>query len=496
MAHRKIKTSVLQDVLFKISALFWPVLGNSFLTYAARTTPPTACCDQLPLVIYCAAMTSKLLCLALLATALHSPQLAPPNFEDQGRSVVMEMVARHFDKVEAMFDERVTAALPVEKLAESWDKLIERAGEFKSIEKVRSEEKQGYQVVYVTTAFERRRRAVIVVFDTKGRIVQFTSAPAESIEPWVQPAYAHNDKFHEREVTVGSAPWELPGTLTLPNGPGPFPAVMLVHGSGPNDRDESIGPTKMFKDLAWGLASSGIAVLRYDKRSRVHGKEMSAQANGFTVNEEVDEDARTAVALLAKQPEIQPKRIFVVGHSLGGMMAPRIAEGDSQIAGLIIMAGTPRPMEDLLVEQVRYTVGLSGKTTPQGEKLIAQAEKAAADMRNPDLKPGMTVDFMGVPLPASYVLDLRAYHAAETASRLKIPILVMQGDRDYQVVAADLNGWKQALEKKSTVTFKTYPALNHFFMPGTGPSSDAEYLKPNHMLETVVEDIAGWIVKH
>jgi len=441
-------------------------------------------------------MIVKIVCLSLLATALPAPQLAPPNFEDQGRTVVLEMAARHFDKVEAMFDERVTAAMPVEKLAQSWDKLIEQSGDFKSIEKVRSEEKQGYQVVYVTTVFERRRRAVIVVFDTKGRIVQFTSAPAESIEPWEQPGYAHNDKFHERDIQVGSSPWELPGTLTVPNGAGPFSAVVLVHGSGPNDRDESIGPNKMFKDLAWGLASNGIAVLRYDKRTRVHGKEMVALASGFTVNEEVVDDARAAVALLAKQPEIQPRRIFVVGHSLGGMMAPRIADGDPQIAGLIIMAGASRPLEDLLVEQVRYSVGLSGKTSPEGEKQIARAEKTAADMRNPDLKPGMTVDFMGIPLPAAYVLDLRAYHPAETASRLKVPILVMQGDRDYQVGAADLNVWKQALGKKSTVTLKSYPALNHFFMPGAGPSSDAEYLKHNHVLEAVVEDIAGWVFQH
>jgi uncharacterized protein len=103
---------------------------------------------------------------------------------------------------------------------------------------------------------------------------------------------------------------------------------------------------------------------------------------------------------------------------------------------------------------------------------------------------------MGIPMPASYVLDLRGYHAAETATRLKVPILVLQGDRDYQVRAADLNGWKQALEKKSTVTFKTYPALNHLFMPGVGPSSDAEYLKPNHVPEDVVQDITAWIVKH
>lgn len=383
-------------------------------------------------------MTSTLLCVVLLATALRSPQLAPPSFEEQGRNVVMEMAARHFDKVEAMFDERITAAFPVEKLAQSWDKLIEQAGEFKSIEKVRSEEKQGYQVVYVTTVFERSRRAVIVVFDTKSRIVQFTSAPAESIEPWKQPAYAHNDKFHEREVQIGSAPWELPGTLTLPNGPGPFPAVVLVHGSGPNDRDESIGPNKTFKDLAWGLASRGIAVLRYDKRSRVYGKEMMAAPN-MTVNEEVVEDARIAVALLAKQPEIQAKRIFVIGHSLGGMMAPRIAEGDRQIAGLIIMAGTTRPLEDLLVEQVRYTVGLSGKITPEGEKAIARAEKTAAEMRKPQSETGYDRRFHGLN-PACLV---RPRPACVSRCRNRV---AAQGPHSGNARRSRLPGWHSRLE--------------------------------------------------
>ncbi len=408
----------------------------------------------------------------------------------------MDLMARHFDKVTSLFDERMAAALPVDTLAKRWDAIIQLSGEFLAIESIRSEEKQGYQVFYVTCAMEHRRQAVIVVFDTKGRIAQFNSVSADTLEPWIEPSYVTRYNFHEFGVEIGSSPWQLTGTLTVPHRPGQFPAVVLVHGSGPNDRDETIGPNKMFKDLAWGLASRGIAVLRYDKRSRVHGKEMAALPGGFTVNEEVVDDARTAVAFLAKRSEVQPKRIFVIGHSLGGMMAPRIAESDPQIAGLIIMAGNARPLEDMLVEQVRYSVGLSGKTTPEGEKTIARAEKTAADMRNPDLKPGMTVDFMGVPMPASYVLDLRAYHAPETASRLKIPMLIMQGDRDYQVGAADLNGWKQALDKKTIVAFKTYPTLNHIFMPGTGPSSDAEYLKPNHVLEAVVEDIAGWIVKH
>lgn len=440
-------------------------------------------------------MTRILLGFFLAVTAFSFSQLAPIDYEAQGRAVVSDMAARHFDKVVSSFDERVAKALPADKLAQSWDSLLSQAGDFQSIEKVRHEEKQGYQVVYATCAFQRGKWDVIVVFDAQGHIAQFTSAPTESLAPWTQPGYVANDKFHERDVSIGASPWQLPGTLTLPSGAGPFPAVVLVHGSGPNDRDEGIGPNKMFKDLAWGLASNGIVVLRYDKRTRVYGKEFVGQ-HSYTVNDEVIDDARAAVALLAAQPEVQPKRVFVLGHSLGAYLAPRIATGDPQIAGLIIMAGNTRPMEDLVVEQVRYSVGLAGKPTPDGEKLIAQAEQSAAEIRDPNLKPGVDVHFLGATIPSSYFLDLRTYHAPEVAAALHIPMLILQGDRDYQVGMADFGGWKKALDKNPAVTFKVYPGLNHMFMPGTGPSSDAEYLHPDHVPPDVLQDIEAWLGKH
>jgi hypothetical protein len=122
------------------------------------------------------------------------------------------------------------------------------------------------------------------------------------------PAYAVPSSFHEKNVTVGAGTeWALPATLTLPVGNGPFPAIVLVHGSGPNDRDETQGPNRPFQDLAWGLASQGIAVLRYDKRSRVHPGKLTALAN-LTVKDETIDDALAAVALLRETPEIDPKR--------------------------------------------------------------------------------------------------------------------------------------------------------------------------------------------
>jgi len=421
-----------------------------------------------------------------------APLAAPADDEVLARTLVTDMAARHFDKVFAQFDETMAKALPADKLAESWDSLRSQVGEFRSIESEKREENQGYQIVHVICAFDKMKMDVRLVFDARQRVAGMRSTAAAAKAAWTPPAYAKTESFHERDVTVGAAPWQLPGTLTLPNGAGPFPAVVLVHGSGANDRDESIGSNKTFKDLAWGLASQGIAVLRYDKRTKVHGREV-VQLTNLTVKEETVDDAQLAVDLLASQPETQAKHVFVLGHSLGGYVGPRIAAGDQKVAGLILLAGSTRPMEELLVEQVRYGAGLNGKITPQGQEAIEKAEKEEAAIRDPNLKPGTTLTLFGVPVPSSYFLDLRNYHPGETAATLHRPILVLQGERDIQVRLADFDGWKKALGSQPSASFKTYPALNHLFMPGSGPGSEAEYFQPNHVPEEVVQDIAGWV---
>src|SRR5262249_26794773 len=158
--------------------------------------------------------------------------------------------------------------------------------------------------------------------------------------------YARPDTFRETEVTVGAADWPLPGTLTLPRGDGPFAAVVLVHGSGPHDRDETIGPNKPFRDLAWGLASQGVAVLRYEKRTSEHGARfVQLKDPGF--KEELLDDAVAAAAVLRKHKEIDPRRIFILGHSLGAFWAPRLGTLDPDLAGLVVLAGNTRPLEDL-----------------------------------------------------------------------------------------------------------------------------------------------------
>lgn len=439
---------------------------------------------------------AALVCGALGIATFVSAQTTTPA-EDLAKNLTQQLAARQFDAVAGHFNETMAAAMPSAKLSQTWDAITGQAGAYQSIEGTSVQAAQGYRIVLVTTRFEKTTLGIKWAFDDKDKVAGLFVVPAETPAAWTSPDYAQPAKFQETPVKVGTAPWQLDGTLTLPSGAGPFPAVVLVGGSGPEDQDETIFGNKPFKDIAWGLASRGIAVLRFNKRTFQYGKELKAHQAGFTVNEESVDDARAAVAQLAARPDVNPKRIFVLGHSLGAMLAPRIAEGDAQVAGLIIMAGPTRPFEQAVVAQIRYITGLQGPITPEGQKQIDSIEQVAQQIESPSLTADSTIDFLGSPIPGSYFLDLRNYHPAEVAAGLKIPMLILHGARDYQVTAEDTAGWQKALAGKPGVTFIDYPNLFHLFMasssPGTGLGTPSDYQKVSHVVPQVIDDIATWV---
>ena len=408
------------------------------------------------------------------------------------RAFIDLLVKKNFESAVAQFDETMKGAMPVAKLAETWNTVQAQAGAFKQTGKARTEKRGSYTVVSVTCDFEKAALDIKVVFDQSNRIAGLFFAPAANVD-YSFPAYVKPDALREKEVTVGTGEWILPATLTTPIGPGPFPAVVLVHGSGPNDRDETIGPNKPFKDLALGLASNGVAVLRYEKRTKQHAGKL-ASLRAVTVKEEVVDDVLAAVDLLGKTEGIDAKRIFVLGHSLGGMLVPRIGKLDLNVAGLIALAGATRPLEDVIPDQLTYIFSIDGTVSPEEQKQIDQAKEQSAKVKA--LKPedaSSTAAAFGV--PASYWLDLRGYDPTEIAKGLKQPLLILQGERDYQVTMDDFKKWSAALATKSNVTLKSYPELNHLFISGSGRSTPAEYEIAGHVDERVVSDIATWIKK-
>ena len=436
-------------------------------------------------------------CLILLGIVSPSAYSATNDTADRAAEFVDLMAKGDFAAATTRYDSIMSQVLPEPKLRATWGTLQEQAGRFKQRLQTRALKMGGLDVVLVTCEFESAKVDVKVALNAKGEVSGLFFLPSTTgPEATGPPAYANTNSFHERDFVVGSEEWRLPGTLTLPAGAGakPSPALVLVHGSGPSDRDQTLGVLKPFRDLAWGLATKGIAVLRYEKRTKEYaGRFMGPDQLKITVQEESIDDALSAVKQLRETEGIDPKRIFVLGLSLGGTLAPRIGHADPKIAGLIIMAGATRPLEDLVVEQTRYLLSLKGEPSPAEQDQLRGLESAAARIKKLTSADGSSsTNLLGA--PAGYWLDLRAYNPVQEAKALKQPLLILQGGRDYQVTQTDFNQWKEALGTSPTVAFELYPQLNHLFVSGEGKSTPQEYEKPGHVSGTVIADIADWIL--
>ena len=235
--------------------------------------------------------------------------------------------------------------------------------------------------------------------------------------------------------------------------------VVMVHGSGALDRDESVAANKPFRDIAEGLARYGIGSLRYDKRTYVY-----PHSAVTSLDEETILDALSAIALARRYGS----RIVVLGHSLGATVAPIIAErADTLLSGIVMLAAAARPMEEVVSEQIAYLL-------PSGADESYKAHQLEA-------------------------LRLRSPHyfepigQLEAAQRLHVPLLLLQGERDYQVTMRDFDIWRQALANTPGATLISYPTLNHLFMAGTGKSSPIEYRQPGHVADRPIADIAAFI---
>ncbi len=402
------------------------------------------------------------------------------------------LVAHDFAGVTSHFDAQMAEFLPVDGLTALWIGLETDFGPLQEKGEVTTAQQDGITGVRFKSLFERSMVRISFFFTSDEKVAGLMLQPGEEPLPWETPAYVDESKFREEEVIVGTGKWQLPGTLTLPVGEGPFSAVVLVQGSGPHDRDETIGPNKPFKDLAWGLACRGIAVLRYDKRTYCcAGRIIGDVERTLTVKEETVDDALLAVALLRTRPELDAKRLFVLGHSLGGMLVPRIGLQDGAIRGFIVMAGVDRPLEDAITAQNKYLTELDGTVDEAEKQSLAAIADIVAEIKSPELKPDARQPLFSNYAP--YWLDLRDYQPAESAKALKRPVLVLQGGRDWQVSQEEFNRWKTALEGNKGFAARLYPSLNHLFLPGEGPSSLEEYDIPGNIPEEVIADIANWI---
>jgi len=389
---------------------------------------------------------------------------------------------------EAMFSPEMAAAVPQDKLKAVWESLPAQIGPLRTRGEAKVAPHQDMQVALVRLEFANGAINAQVAVNAQGKVAGFLLQPAPPAAATPVPADA---SYQEREFPVGTGDQALAATLAMPKGTGPFPAVVLVHGSGPQDRNETIGPNRPFLDIARGLAAQGIAVLRYEKRSKARPQDFTGKS--FTVDDEVTDDAVAAITTLRAQPGIDGKRVFVLGHSQGGMLAPRIAQRSGQVTGLILFAAPARSLLTILPEQNRYLLAKQGPATPQAQAFLDKLDAQIANVRGnaPD-------DSTDTPLglPARYWRSLEAIDPVAEAKALNLPLLLLQGGRDFQVVDTDWQRWRTGLDGDRQATFKHYPALNHLGITGEGAGTLSEYQRPGQVDPQLVADTARWIKEH
>lgn len=410
--------------------------------------------------------------------------------EARAKLVVDDLFAGKLSDLRPMFSHEVSAALPDAELAKMPATIENQLGKLDHCDApAKLPGKAGEPTVVAVPCHFAKAGVLdwVVAFDATQEVVGLHLGPHQSAEPWNPPPYAAKDAT-TRDLSVG----DLPGTLTVPAGKGPWPCVVLVHGSGPHDRDETVGPNKPFADLALGLAAHGIATLRYEKRTKA---KPASLPKDLTVNEETVNDAVIAADLCAAQPEIDHKRVFVLGHSLGAWVAPRIAQRSKSLAGLIILSGPSRDLADIVVDQLTYIANADGSVSPDEQKQIDDAKAEAKRIHEIEDGAAPNPGEQHLFAPASYWKDLARYDAPKLAASLKLPIFVGQGGRDYQVSPTkDFPAWQKALAGKPGDKLVVWPKLTHLLTAGEGPSTPAEYQQPGqHVDEQVITDLADWI---
>ncbi|WP_227131623.1 alpha/beta hydrolase [Halorubellus salinus] len=400
------------------------------------------------------------------------------------KRVVEELVAGEFEAVVDRFADQFQDQVSEPAIADPWREFAGELGAYRGATVAQQGTSQGYPFVALRATFERGVLLVVVTFEGHA-LVGLNLRPTDAAyEP---PAYANRDAFVERDATVPSPACDLGGTLSLPasaaDGDGTVPGVVLVHGSGPADRNQSFGPNRPFQDVAWGLASRGVAVLRYDKRTFACDV---SPADALDLDDLTVADAVSAVDVLRAVDAVDD--VAVVGHSLGGLAAPRIAT-EAETDGMASLAAPAGSLAELVAYQVAYLANVDG-TVSDAERERVEAVDAAVDrIQAGDLDDDEVV----LGYHAAFWRDLAAYDPAAVAADLDVPRFLAFAGRDYQVpVDRARPEWETALSGASTASFRTYPSANHLFLPGEGPSTPSEYLQPGNVLEALVDDLAAW----
>jgi uncharacterized protein len=442
--------------------------------------------------------------LSILTAVLMALMLLPAaaSAQDATAETAQALVQKLYDgDYQAVFD---VSSPDVQKALGSADgyaavmaQITQLYGAFEGITGASGQETQGYFVAQVVCAHLSAVITYQVALDSNGLLAGFTVASV-GVKP--APSAVDASKFTAEPVTLREGEADATsGMLTLPTGDGPFPAVIMMQGSGPSDMNETAFGISLFRDLAEGLAAAGIASIRYDKYTFAHKDLLAADPEllkNLTVNEEYILDARSALELLKNDARIGD--IYLLGHSEGAMLGPRVMEtlGADKLAGAVLLAGSPLHLWELQYHQNLALV----KTLAQADQASAMEQLDAEAAKAETLKTMMPDELKQMTLfgiSAYYQADEMSVDAAQTAIALGKPLFIAQGAKDWQVTPADgIEAWQAAFADIDFVTYKLYPDMNHMLvdMEGGVTGTVADYVAGSHVKQELIDDIAAWVL--
>ncbi|MFY0643679.1 MAG: alpha/beta hydrolase [Bacteroidia bacterium] len=305
------------------------------------------------------------------------------------------------------------------------------------------------------------------------------------------PSYGKDLVVSKQYLSIPSGDIELEGELVIPIDCNNCPLVILVHGSGALDKDETIGPTKVFNDIAIGLAEQGIATYRYDKRTMVNPEMLNGQ---FTIYDETINDAITALNYFKTHSIYRFDKVAILGHSLGAYAMPLLADSADNLNGMILFSANARRLEDLILDQIEYLSATDGDVSRAERKMLESSQERAEKIRTKAYTESTPAEELMVYWPGKFWWGIHDYDPVQLTKSLDIPTLILQGEKDYQITMVDFGIWKENLSGKDNVELISYPNLTHLFTrTELEMSQPTDYFKPSNVEFQVIQDIARWV---
>ena len=433
-------------------------------------------------------LASVFVCISADTSEAKELPVAPEKQEliDLSEHYMNELRAGNIDVVYEETSEEFKAEITLDRFTQIVAGIFQRVGDYIQTNDSSVEIKSEYDIVVLDEEYSRFLAKAMFTYDSESKIMGFAVASngynAESSDNW-----------HEIALSVGQSKYPLEAALTLPNNVEKAPVVILVSGSGANDLNETIGAAENapLKDIAHGLADQGIASLRFDKHTYDYG------AVGFpenvTIYDEYLYDVNAIIKQVSQRDDVDVNRIYVLGHSQGGMLVPMIANENPEVKSIISMAGTLRDLEDITYDQSVMMINQMNLSDADKEAAIAILTQQLQEIKN--IQEGDTATYLGQ--PASYWYSMNSVDRAAMAKALEIPMLILQGADDFQVYAdVDYVLWQETLADKDNVTYHLYDGLNHTFMESDSQKDVIDttvYDAPANVDQRVIDDIASWI---